>query len=134
LYNTLDAYKKLNDDKDFVFMHCFKKLEGYKKWDHVQLTLREVGDNEGATTPMAASADKPQASVKKAKAAKQALSSTTSAIDASITKMVESITENANDSNERSDVRWKAMYETQQEKLKLKRERVTAAKLEAKPP
>jgi hypothetical protein len=45
--------------------------------------------------------------------------------------MVESITENSDDSNERSDVRWKEMYETQQEKLKLKRERVAAAKLEA---
>jgi hypothetical protein len=134
LCNTLDAYKKLNDDKDFVFMHCFKKLEGYKKWDQVRLTLREVSDGEGPTTPIAASADMPQANVKKAKAAKQASSSTSSGIDASITKMIELITENSDDSNERSDVRWKAMYETQQEKLKLKRERVAAAKLEAKPP
>jgi hypothetical protein len=44
-------------------------------------------------------------------------------IDASITKMVESIIENSKDLNERSDVRWKAMYETQQEKLMLERER-----------
>jgi hypothetical protein len=45
--------------------------------------------------------------------------------------MVESITENSNDSNERSDARLRVMYETQQEKLKLERERVVAAKLEA---
>jgi hypothetical protein len=73
---------------------------------------------------MATSAGRPQASVKKAKVAKQALSSATSGIDASITKIVESIIENSNDSNERFDLRWNAMYETQQENLKLKKERV----------
>jgi hypothetical protein len=82
---------------------------------------------------MSTSADMPQDSVKKAKAAKQPASSATSGIYASITKMVELITENSKDSNEKSDIRWKAMYEIQQEKLKLGRVRVAAAKLEAKP-
>jgi hypothetical protein len=50
---------------------------------------------------MAASAGRPEADVKKAKAAKEAASSATSSIDATITKMVDSITENSKDSNER---------------------------------
>jgi hypothetical protein len=59
LYNALKAYKTQNDDKDFAFMHCFKKLEGCKKWNEVRLTLKEAGDIEGLTPPMVASVGHP---------------------------------------------------------------------------
>jgi hypothetical protein len=38
-------------------MHCFKKLEGCKKWDGVQLTLNDgkiSGDGEGPLRSLAA--------------------------------------------------------------------------------
>jgi dTDP-glucose pyrophosphorylase len=81
---------------------------------------------------MAPLAGRPEAGVKKVNAMKQASSSATSGIDASISEMVESITKSSKDSHEISDARWKAMYETQQEKLNLEREKVAAAKLDAK--
>jgi hypothetical protein len=56
LYNALKVYKTQNDDKDFAFMHCFKKFEGCKKWNEVRLTLNEADDIEGLTPPMVASA------------------------------------------------------------------------------
>jgi hypothetical protein len=121
LYKALEAYKKLNDEKDFAFMHCFNKLEECKKRDQVWLTLNEVGCNEGSMAPTATSADHPAADVKKAKAAKQAGSLATSWIDASSTLMVESLSTNSKESHERSYVRWKSMVETQQENLKLER-------------
>jgi hypothetical protein len=61
---------------------------GCKKWDQVRLTLKEVGDDEGLMAPMAASTDRPEANVEKAKDANQAASSATSGIDASISKMI----------------------------------------------
>jgi hypothetical protein len=96
-------------------MYCFNKLEGCKKRDQVRLTLNEVGCNEGPMAPTAASAGHPAAGVKKAKATKQAGSSATSWIDASITFMVESMSTNSKESHERSYVKWKSMMETQQE-------------------
>jgi hypothetical protein len=65
-----------------------KKLEGCKKWDQVRLTLKEADDDEGPTAPIAASADRPEVGVEKTKDAKQAASSATRGIDASISKMV----------------------------------------------
>jgi predicted Fe-S protein YdhL (DUF1289 family) len=32
MYDMHAAYKEDNEDKDFMCMHCFKKLEGVKKW------------------------------------------------------------------------------------------------------
>jgi hypothetical protein len=58
-------------------------------------------------------------------------SSSTSGIDASITLMVASLSMNSKDTHEIFDARWKAMMETQEEKLKLGKEKVKVAKLEA---
>jgi adenine-specific DNA methylase len=45
--------------------------------------------------------------------------------------MVESMSTTSKETHKRSNARWKAMMETQQEKLKLEREMVEATKLEA---
>jgi hypothetical protein len=82
-------------------MHCFKKLKGCKKWDEVQLTLKEADDGEGPTHNTVASVGCPHGQ-KKARSEKLAASSATSGIDASITKMVESMTKNSKESHERS--------------------------------
>ena len=34
-------YKADNRDKSFTMMHCFKKLQGCKKWDKVRDCLNE---------------------------------------------------------------------------------------------
>jgi hypothetical protein len=50
LFEVLKIYKAKNEDKDFFFMRCFKKLEGCKKWDDIWQTLNDgktVGDGEG---------------------------------------------------------------------------------------
>jgi hypothetical protein len=35
MYDMHAAYKEDNEDKDVMCMHCFKKLQGVKKWDKV---------------------------------------------------------------------------------------------------
>ena len=87
-------YKMKNGGKDFTFMHCFKKLEGCKKWDAIRLTLNKDGIGEdGPVTAAAASAGRPIGN-KKAKAKRNAAPGL-AAMDASFDKMMSSFsTEN----------------------------------------
>jgi hypothetical protein len=94
-------------------MHCFRKLEGCKKYNEVRFTLKEAGDNEGLMPSTVASAGHP-ASHKKDKAEKLAGSSTTRRIDASITLMVELMSTNSKKTHRRSNASSKEMMETQQ--------------------
>ena len=82
-------FKDQNQGKDFVFMHCFKKLQGCKKWDDIRLTLNK--DNlggDGPVTPAAASNGRPIGN-KKAKAERNAAPGL-AAVDASFEKMMSS--------------------------------------------
>jgi hypothetical protein len=60
MIDALKMYKSQNEDKDFLFMHCFKKLEGCKKWDDIRLTLNKDGIGEdGPVDPVGASTGLP---------------------------------------------------------------------------
>jgi hypothetical protein len=43
MFDVLKAYKEDNEDKEFVFMHCFQNIQGVKKWDKVRLSDVEDG-------------------------------------------------------------------------------------------
>jgi hypothetical protein len=51
LLDALNLYKAENEGKDFNMMHCFRKLEGCKKWDRVRLTLNEDKTGEEGPIP-----------------------------------------------------------------------------------
>ena len=40
MFDALAMYKADNKDKSFTMMHCFKKLQGCKKWDKVRDDLK----------------------------------------------------------------------------------------------
>jgi hypothetical protein len=124
LLDALELYKTENEDKDFTLMHCFKKLEGCKKWDRVRRTLNDgkTGGEEGPLPFLAASVGRPIGN-KKAKAERNAGSSIAE-IDVSINMFVDSMNANTKELHERSETRWKQIREAQREKLVLERERV----------
>jgi hypothetical protein len=94
LLDALAFYKAENEDKYFTMMHCFKKLEGCKKWDRVWRTLNDgkTGGEEGPLPSAAASAGRPNGN-NKAKAERNAGSSIAD-IDASINMFVDSMNAN----------------------------------------
>jgi hypothetical protein len=60
LFKALKIYKSENEDKDFAFMQCIKKLEGCKKWNGVLLSLNDGkigGDGEGLLRSLVALVD-----------------------------------------------------------------------------
>jgi hypothetical protein len=73
LLDALDLYKSENEDKDFPMMHCFKNLEGCKKWDQVRHTLNDGKTGEEGPLPTAsATAGRPGGN-KRAKAERNAV-------------------------------------------------------------
>jgi hypothetical protein len=99
--------------------------------DRVRLTLNEgkTGE-EGPILAAPATAGRPTGT-KKAKAERNACSSGTG-FDVSINLFVVFMNANSKEIYDRSDARWKEIKETQRKKLTLERERVLAAKIEAK--
>jgi hypothetical protein len=90
MLDALAFYKHEEKSKDFTFMHCFKNLEGCKKWDNVRLTLNDKKDVEsGPVTAASALMGRPIGN-KKAKAERSGAPAL-AAIDTSIEKMVSSV-------------------------------------------
>ena len=102
-------YKADHKDKSFTMMHCFKKLQGCKKWDKVRDCLNEgkAGDEDGPVAPPASSADHPIGN-KKTKAEKY-LSSITGGLDPSLEKMIDTFSANNKERDERSHAMWVAV-------------------------
>jgi hypothetical protein len=130
LIDAIDLYKFENQDKDFPMIHCFKKLEGCKKWDRVRRTLNDGKTSEEGPAPMALAVVGRPGGNKKAKPERNADSSI-AGIDVSLNMFVYSMNANKKEIYERSNARWKEINEAQREKLALERERVQAANLEA---
>jgi hypothetical protein len=72
LLDALDLYKFENVDKDFPMKHCFKKLEGCKKWDRVRLTLNDGKTGEEGPLPTTLTAVGHLGGTKKANAERNA--------------------------------------------------------------
>ena len=123
-------YKSQNGGKDFTFMHCFKKLEGCKKWDAIRLTLNKdcVGE-DGPVTAATASVGRPIGN-KKAKAERNAVPGL-AAMDASFDKMMSSFSTENKAAADRQAAIWSAILQKQDQKMALEKERVEAAKMEA---
>ena len=62
-------YKAADEDKSFTMMHCFKKLQGCKKWDKVRADLNNGRGEDGPMPASNASVGRPIGN-KKAKAEK----------------------------------------------------------------
>jgi hypothetical protein len=93
MLDVCKAYTEENKDKEFLFMHCFQKIQGVKKWDKVCLTLE--GANNAEDGPLPSSAASPGCSIsdKKAKTERNEVSSL-AGFDATIEKMVSSFSSN----------------------------------------
>jgi hypothetical protein len=122
-------FKNQNDNKDFVFMHCFKKLQGCKKWDTLCLTLHKDGEGNGPKSAGGASTGPPSCN-KKAKVEKN-VAPALAAMDASLEKMISSFTTENKEAADRAADVWKSILDKQDMKIALERERVEAAKMEA---
>jgi hypothetical protein len=123
LLDALNLYKAENEGKDINMMHCFQKLEGCKKWDRVRITLNDGKTGEEGTIPAALATAGSPTGTKKAKADRNAVSSS-GGFDVSVNLFVDSMNTNSKELYDRSDARWKEIKETQKEKLALERERV----------
>ena len=111
-------------------MHCFKKLEGCKKWDALRLTLNKEGVGEdGPVTAAAASTGRPIGN-KKAKAERNAVPAL-AVMDASFENMISSFSAENKEAADRAADVWKAILDKQDMKIELEREKVEAAKMEA---
>jgi hypothetical protein len=75
-------YKSQNEHKIFLFMHCFKKIEGCKKWDANRLTLNKGGVGEDGHIDLADASIGRSIGNKKTKAERNA-APTLAAMDAS---------------------------------------------------
>jgi hypothetical protein len=87
MLKALEMYKHQHENKDFLFMHCFNKLQGCKKWDDLLHTLLKDGE-DGPIDLAGASTGRPIGN-KKAKAERNA-APVLAAMDASIEKMINS--------------------------------------------
>jgi hypothetical protein len=121
-------YKSKNEDKDFIFMHCFNKLQGCKKWDDLHHTLHK-DEVEGPVDPVGASTRRPIGK-KKAKAERNA-APVLAAMDPSLEKMTTSFSVENKEATDRAAVVWKAILDKQDMKIELEREKVEVAKMEA---
>ncbi|KAK1618628.1 hypothetical protein QYE76_024145 [Lolium multiflorum] len=128
ILQELEVYKVKNKDKDFIFMHCFNKIQGCKKWDDLRHTLHKDGV-EGPVDPAGASTGRPIGN-KKAKAERNA-APVLAAMDASLEKMITSFSVENKEAADRAAVVWKAILDKQDMKIELEREKVEAAKMEA---
>lgn len=89
MIDALKMYKSQNEDKDFLFMHCFKNLEGCKKWDATHLTLNKDNIGEDGPVNLAGASTRCPIGNKKAKAERIAVPAL-AAMDASLEKMLPS--------------------------------------------
>ncbi|KAK1617892.1 hypothetical protein QYE76_023409 [Lolium multiflorum] len=128
MLQTLEMYKHQHEDKDFPFMHCYKKLQSCKKWDDLLHTLLKDGE-DGPVDLASASTGHPIGN-KKAKAERNA-APVLEAMDASIEKMITSFLVENKEAADRAAVVWKEILDKQDMKIELDRERVEAAKMEA---
>ena len=131
MFDALALYKSENGDKDFLFMHCFKKLEGCKKWDAIRLTIngKDGVREDGPVTPAAVSSGRPIGN-KKAKVGRNGVPAL-AAINASIEKMVSSFSIENKEAADTGAAMWKAMLDKQYVKIGLERDKVKVVKMEA---
>ena len=129
MFDALAMYKADNRNKDFSMMHCFKKLQGCKKWDKVRDDLKNDRGEDGPTPASNASAGRPIGN-KKAKAEKYG-EAAAAGRDASIEKMMNTFIADNKERDEMSRSMWKAVLEKQEAKLQLEKEKVEAIKMEA---
>jgi hypothetical protein len=128
MLQALEMYKYKNDDKDFPLMHCFNKLQGCKKWDDLHHTLNKDGE-DGPVDPAGASSGRPIGN-KKTKAKRNA-EPTLAAMDASLEKMITTLSMENKEAADRAPAVWKAILDKQDMKIELEREKVAAAKIKA---
>jgi hypothetical protein len=131
LVDALKIYKRENEGKEFTMIHYFQKLQGCNKWDRVWHTLNEGKTGEEGAIPVAPSFEGRPTGTKKAKADRNAGSSG-GGFEAGVGMFVDSMNANSKELYDRSDASWKEIKKTQKGKLALERERVLAAKIEAK--
>jgi hypothetical protein len=128
MLDALNMYKNQNEDKDFPFIHCFKKLQGCQKWGAIRHTLNKEGvEEDGPVDPAGASNGRPIGN-KKAKIERNA-APTLAAMDASLEKMISSFSTENKEAADRADEGRES--EKQDMEIELEREKVEAAKMEA---
>jgi hypothetical protein len=111
MFGAFAMFKCENGDSDFLFMHCFEKLEGCKKWDVVRLTLNGK-DGVGQDVPVTADAASTRRPIGKKKAKDERNATLTlAAIDASIEKMVSFFSIENKEVADRGATMWKEMLE-----------------------
>ena len=120
------TYAARNGGTQFAFMHCYTKLKRCPKWRQARLRLGTNADGtDDLAAPLATSAGRPIGN-KRAKAALGAAACADKTA-ASIDKYIAGVSTSMATRAEKSEKRWKTIFQKQDEKVMIDKE-ITAVK------
>lgn len=127
LEHAMRTYEARHDGKPFAFMHCYTKLKRCPKWRQARVRLATKPDGTvDLDAPMNTSAGRPIGTKRAKNALSDAAASEKAA--ASIEKYIAGVSTTMATRAEKSEERWKTIFQKQDEKIVIDKEKVAVEK------